>query len=586
MSNRLTNALAFAILALMLILAFYSMKVDSLTFDELAHIPAGYSYLTQKDYRINPEHPPLVKDLAAIPLLFLDLKFPKDNPAWTQDNAAPAWWVQFDLGTEFIYRSGNDPRDIILYSRIPMILLLLLLGWKIFFWAKQMGGNYVGLAALSLFAFSPTFLAHGRLVTTDVGAALGVVVSTYLWLAFLKDPSKKNIFLAGLAFGLAMLLKFSLILLIPFFGILTIIYPLIQSNKDKFKNLALYLFKAVIAGLIGLILVIWPVYQFHVSNYPVERQIRDTAADLAPNKVPILKNLTLSMAKNPLLRPLAQYFRGVLMAMQRTSFGNTVFFLGKISASGWKYYFPIIYLLKEPLPFHLMTLFVIIGMIFLIRKKVWNLANWIRENFTVFSLLLFLGIYWSTAILGKLNIGVRHILPTFPFIYLLVALGLKTVIKQLAEKKQRMALAITFVLFFWLFISALLTFPHYISYFNELAGGTKNGYKYAVDSNYDWGQDFYRLMAFIEEKKIDKIYIDYFGGENIEYWLGDKYIKLDPKQIKEPPKGWIAVSLNQFMGGVAEPVPGFDQEIGYYQWLNQYQPVERIGYSILIYHID
>ncbi|MCH8987090.1 hypothetical protein IIA94_02905, partial [Patescibacteria group bacterium] len=121
MSNQVTYLAAFLLLAAMFFAAFFSLKQDSLTFDELAHIPAGYSYLTEKDYRLNPEHPPLVKDLAAIPLLFLDLNFPTSNTNWTQDDEPPPWWKQFNVGTEFLYRSGNNPQQMIFWARLPML---------------------------------------------------------------------------------------------------------------------------------------------------------------------------------------------------------------------------------------------------------------------------------------------------------------------------------------------------------------------------------------------------------------------------------------------------------------------------------
>jgi len=223
MSNTTTNLIAIALLVVMFFTAVFSIKDDSATMDELAHIPAGYSYLSQRDFRLNPEHPPLVKDLAAIPLLGLNLNFPKNHPSWTE-GVNQQWW----LGNEFLYHSENNADQIIFLARLPMILLLIFLGWFLFFWAKQLGGNKVGLMVLTLFSFSPTFLAHGRVVTTDVGATLGIVLATYFWLKFLKEPTKKNIFLAGITLGLALVLKFSTILLVPFLGIITIIYALIS----------------------------------------------------------------------------------------------------------------------------------------------------------------------------------------------------------------------------------------------------------------------------------------------------------------------------------------------------------------------
>src|SRR4030042_1870231 len=128
MSNKLTYIIAGFLIFVMFLTAFFSMKETSLTFDELAHIPAGYSYLTEQDYRINPEHPPLLKDIAALPLLFLDLNFPSKDQTWLQTDSAPAWWVQFDLGTKFIYGSDNNPKEIIFWSRIPTIAIFLFLG--------------------------------------------------------------------------------------------------------------------------------------------------------------------------------------------------------------------------------------------------------------------------------------------------------------------------------------------------------------------------------------------------------------------------------------------------------------------------
>jgi len=584
MSNKITNILAASILFILFWTALLSMANDSLTFDELAHIPAGYSYLSQQDYRVNPEHPPLIKDLSAVPLLFLNLNFPDNSQNWLQEASAPAWWVQFDLGTELIYQSGNDPQKIIFWARLPMILLLVFLGWFIFKWARKLGGNWAGIGALALFSFCPNLIAHGRLVTTDLGAALGAIIATYFWLKFLKNPSWLNVLFAGIFFGLAMLIKFSLVLLIPFFGVLAIIYPLL-SNKNRIINLKNYLIKAVLAGIIGTVMIVYPVYCLHTLNYPADQQLRDTAADLAPNQIIPLKNLVIWMSDKPIIRPLGQFARGLLMATQRTAFGNTTYFMGKISADAWWYYFPVIYFLKTPLAFHIILWLVLLYLVFSFKKWRQKPKELIKNNFTIFALLLFLFIYWLTAIAGNLNIGIRHLMPTIPFVYLLAVLGLKKVL-NLSQSKKIWQLMIG-VLFIWYIVSSLSAFPYYLPYYNEVAGKTENGYLWAVDSNYDWGQDFYSLLAFIEKNDIQKIHLDYFGGENPEYWLKDKYIKLNPKEIiiGQEPKGWIAVSLNQFMGGVAKPAKNFDQQVDYYAWLKDETPIARAGYSILIYNL-
>lgn len=584
LSSRIANIIAVILLGIMFLTAVFSMKGDSLTFDELAHISAGYSYLAKQDYRLNPEHPPLIKDIPALPLLFLDLNFPDTGPNWLQKEAAPAWWVQFDLGNEFLYHSGNNPREIIFWSRFAMICFLIILGWLLFWWTKKITNNTVAVGVLTLFAFSPTFLAHGRLANTDVGAVFGGLLAIIFWLRFLQNPSWKNTLLAGLTFGVAMLFKFSLVLLIPFFAVITVIYALLFS-----KSLVSYLGKSLLAGLAGFILVIWPVYQFHIWYYPAEQQLRDTIADISSHPVPILKDLVLWMTGQEPLRAPAQYLRGLLMASQRTMWGNTTYFLGQISAGSWRYYFPLLYLLKIPAVFHLLTLSALAAFsatLWKIKKQK-KILNYSRQYFWIITLFLWIAVYWTSAIAGNLNIGIRHLLPVFPFIYILAVFGVYQGFKLVKTPIKRRILASFFLLLFFCYaVSSLFAFPHYLSYYNVFGGGIKNGYKIAVDSNYDWGQDFYRLLAFVEKEKIEKIYLDYFGGEDPVFWLGEKYIKLNPKEIKEPPHGWLAVSLNQLMGGIAEPTTGFDQETGYYSWLKNQTPAAKAGHSIFIYYLD
>ena len=574
-SNRFTNITAAILLILMFCMTFFSQLGDSATMDELAHIPAGYSYLSQQDFRINPEHPPLIKDISAIPLMFLDLNFPIDHPSWTEEINGQ-WW----LGNEFIYQSGNDADEIIFWARIPMILLLILLGLMIFKFAKDFFGNKVALLTLTIFSFSPSFLAHGSLVTTDIGATLGLVLATYFWLKFLKSPVKKNIILAGIAFGIAMLCKFSLILLLPFFTVITITYAWMKGKKHILK----YIGTALLAGIIGIIFIVWPFYQLHVINYPAERQLSDTTAVLESFPIKVLKDLSIWMSDIPGLRAINHYFLGLLMATHRTATGNTVYFLGNISKIGWWFYFPVVYFLKIPLAFHILTLLSLLLAALAVSKPFWvntsqRIKSWIRNHFPEFSMLVFIAIYWITSISGNLNIGIRHVLPTFPFIYILVSIGIVS-----ASKRIKKLYIFVFALLAWYIASSLCCFPYYLSYFNEIGGGYKEGYKYVVDSNYDWGQDLKRLKTWVEENNIEKIKVDYFGGGDVKYYLGDRYERLDSQS--GPQKGWLAISIGQLQSGKGNPVPGFNDPARYYEWLNEYQPEARVGTSIFIYHIE
>ena len=580
MSNRTANIIAVFLLIFVFLIAFLSVKNDSLTMDEVAHLPAGYGYLTQKDMRLNPEHPPLIKDLGALPLLFIkNIKFPSEIPAWKSDING-----QWNFGRYFLYNTGNPADKMILWGRMPMILILILLGFFIFKWAKELFGNKAGLLALFLFSFSPTLLAHGRLVTTDVGAAAGVTVATYYFLKSLKSPVKKNIIIAGIVFGIAQLLKFSAVLLVPFFGIIGLVWWLKKSG-----TFLQTIRTGFLVFLIGFLLI-WPVYQFHTWNYPKDRQVSDTEFYLKDTPEFIKKPIIFASDK-PILRPYALYLTGVSMVFQRVAGGNTTYFLGEVSNIGWRSYFPIVYLIKEPLAFHILTLIALLYVAwFILRRfskggRIETIKNWLRLHFPEFSMLVFVGIYWAVSIQGNLNIGIRHLLPVFPFTILLVSGAVSNLLKEPFLKLKCFLLAF---LISWQAVSVISVFPHFLAYFNESVGGPESGYKYVVDSNLDWGQDLKGLKNWVEKNGIDTIYLDYFGGGDPQYYLGTKFSPWwGSRNPKELPKGsYLAVSASFLQGGQGKKIPGLQAPEGYYLWLNEYSPVAKIGYSIFIYKIE
>ncbi len=587
MSNRQSNIIAFLLLVFMFLIALFSMRGDSLTMDELAHLPAGYSYLTKKDMRLNPEHPPLVKDLSASLLLFLkDIKFPSEAKEWQKDING-----QWGFGNKFLFKIGNPADKIIFLGRLPMLLILILLGFYIFRWTREVWGNKAGLLALFFFSFSPTFIAHGRLVTTDVGAATAFFISTYYFVKFLKDSSKKNLVLAGIVFGLAQLTKFSAILLFPIFAILLLFFAISKANSKKefLKILGKYLLYSIIIILIAYFLI-WLVYLFHTWNYPAEKQAGDTKFILSSFGSRKLANLTTWMADKPLLRPIAQYLLGVLMVIQRAVGGNTTYFLGEVSAAGWKIYFPTVYLIKQPLAFILLLLIAILYSAWRIKKPFWQNTKerflaWLKSHFEEFTMLTAIAVYWAFSLKSNLNIGVRHLLPVFPFTFVLVA---KTTVQWIKPPLLNLKRTFLAILLLWEAVSVLAVYPHFIAYFNELVGGPSKGYIYVVDSNLDWGQDLKRLAKWVEKNNIDKIYVDYFGGADTRYYLKDKYRPWQGTNNPEklPKNSWLAVSATPLQGGRGIPAPHFDQPSGFYLWLNKYNPVTVIGHSIFVYHIS
>lgn len=579
MSNRLTTIIAALFLIFVFFITVFSMKDDSLTMDELAHLPAGYSYLTKKDMRLNPEHPPLIKDLAALPLLFIQgIEFPENIKAWKEDING-----QWDFGHYFLYEMKNPTEKMIFFSRIPMVLILILLGFYVFKWARELFGNKTALLALFLFSFSPTLLTHGRLVTTDVGAATGFFIATYYFIKALKDPSKRNIILAGISFGLAELSKFSTILLVPFFVFLGVFW--IISKSGNVKKTSKVFFLTMVLGLVLILLI----YQYHVLNYPPERQVRDIEFLLGSGLFRFLRPLLSKLAKVPVLRALAQYLFGLSMVFERATGGHTTYFLGQVSATGWKNYFPIVYIIKEPLVFHILTLISLLFSALAIKKPFFKdskkrLLNWVKENFVLFAAFSFLFLYWAFSLSSSLNIGVRHLLPVFPFTIILVSRG---IMKWLRDPRLRLKQGLLALLILWQTISVIGIYPHFLAYFNEVAGGPNKGYVYTVNSNLDWGQDLKRLKKWVDLNNIEEIYVDYFGGSDPKFHLKEKYKEWsgarDPREIEKG--SYLAVSATFYQGGRGRPVKGFDQSHSHYLWLSEKDLVKKIGYSIFIFYI-
>jgi len=154
MSESLSKYIAAALLVFMLLVAFYSMLSDTAIMDEVAHLPAGYSYVTQQDMRLNPEHPPLIKDLAGLAVLAFSkisgqqINFPSNIKAWTQDING-----QWDFGFDFLYKEGNPASIMLFVGRLPTLLILMILGIFIFRWTKELWGKQAALLALFLFSF-------------------------------------------------------------------------------------------------------------------------------------------------------------------------------------------------------------------------------------------------------------------------------------------------------------------------------------------------------------------------------------------------------------------------------------------------
>jgi hypothetical protein len=306
----------------------------------------------------------------------------------------------------------------------------------------------------------------------------------------------------------------------------------------------------------------------------------------------VLNNLSNVFA----LRPLTEYFLGVASVIQRAGNGNAAHFMHTVYSEATPWYFPVLYTVKEHLALHILTLIALILAIGKIikapSKSFMSTARWMQKHFFALSFLVFIFVYAVQSITGNLNIGVRHIAPILPFIYILVAGHIAEWLSGqdfYSSRKSMFQYGFVGAMVLWMILNVLMTAPYYLSYYNELAGGTLNGYAVATDSNYDWGQDMKRLQWWMEENNVpaqgEKIALHYFGGASAKYYLGaDNYD--DWWSSKGAPQlgTYFAISANAREGSMATPVRGFTQAPeDKYPWLKGKMPIARVGSSIFIY---
>lgn len=597
----------FVIMIFFITVSILNAKNDSATFDEVAHIPAGYSYVTEQDTRLNPEHPPLLKNLIGIPLAFLDLNFDTSKDFWTGENLPRIWddgqWV---AGKHLLYEAGNNPEQILFWARLPIILISVLLGLFLFKWGKELAGTLGGLFVLTLYAFDPNILGHNHYVTTDIGIAAFLTFAFYYFIRFIKNPSWKNAAIGGFFLGLVNLVKFSSLMAYPILGMVLITYPFFKKlshdeAEDKNKYLRLRIFlnyfgKGLTAFAISMI-VVWALYFVNTFNMPQEiiaRQINFSFPLADQNPLSQITNKSLSSLNSfAPTKPFAEYFLGVTMVFKRVAGGNGAYFLNNVSADASSIYFPLVFVLKETLPFLMLAIF---SIAFTLSQTFGTLRRGLHEKnlkkhfkhfwqtrITEYTLFGFIILYSYLSITGNLNIGLRHLFPIIPLLYLLV---MKKVFdfmrgKHIVTKHQIKIILSIFII--WIVLIPMFAYPYYVSYFNETIGGSRNGYKYVTDSNTDWGQDLQRLKIWLDENpQIEKIRVDYFGGGNPKMALGDKFEGWwDARRPVEA--GWYAISANSIQTSIYDHVN--KNAWNNYEWTNNYKPVTMIGNSILIYYV-
>lgn len=517
LSRNLQTAIAACLLLILCLELVLTARRESQTWDEACHIFAGYNYWKNADFGANPEHPPLVKLLAALPLFRLALKVPPHPGVFSKER-------DFLTAAQFVY--SNDAETIIFRARMAVGLLMLCMALLVLLAAREMFGDIPALVALTLLVFEPNLLAHGALVTTDAGMSCLLLATVYAFYRYLKKPSPGRLAVTSVAAGLALATKHSAILVFPILFVLAIC-ELVRGDHDAASPVgrarqSLRLVLALAAIGILAVAILWAFYGFHYQP----KSGTDAAARFTEYvgrlRNPIQRKMILTAGRWRLL-PLP-YLYGLADVGITAEFSHT-YLLGTVYPHGRWQYFPVAFSIKTTLG---MLLLLALFPLALARPKV---EHW-RE--LVF-LIVPAAIYFGVAMASTMNIGIRHILPVYPFLTILAGWSAWRLIQR-----QPLWCYVVALLLVWNIVSSLRTFPVYLAYSNEWWGGPSKTYRYLSDSNVDWGQQLKATKKYLDSRHVQNCWFAYFA----EVVVDPTYYGVNCKPLTTIASVWLQPSID------------------------------------------
>ena len=555
--------------ALMMLFAInlaLTSHANTITWDEPDHIYSGYMSW-KGDFGLNPEHPPLVKFVAALPLLGMKLTVPE-----LQDR--PYRFQAVLGGRDFIFQ--NDADKLVFRAQMAASIFTLLLVLIVFLTAREMFGTTAGFVALGLLVFDPTLLAHGALVTTDAIQACFLLASIYAFYRYVKVPSLGRLAITALAVGLALASKHSSVLVFPMLVILAgfEVFPRNSAHKAAQLSIGKRATRLTAALLIiGLLSVgiLWGTYGFRYSargnglklNPSMEKQLNQVPSSTEASGLREFARLHLL--------PESYIYGLAHVLFSAKSFNSYVF--GKTYPHAVWFYFPVAMLVKSSLTF--LILMVI---------SIWVIASGrLHQGRELAFLLVPPLIYLAASMVGGMNIGIRHILPVYIFLAVLIAGATSVLIKS-----RRQWLYAVVVLLLFQAISVTRTFPNYMGYANEAFGGPKNVWRYLSDSSADWAQQLHAVKRYTDERNIQHCWFVYFGTGVIDY----DYYKIPCKLLPTIESIWLG-SLSDATPAIDGPVlisavnlTGFEfgpPPLNPYEQFKSLTPVDVIDSSVFVY---
>ncbi|HEX4440212.1 MAG TPA: glycosyltransferase family 39 protein [Thermoanaerobaculia bacterium] len=575
MSRRAGAAAAMLIAAAAAAAVWGHTKNDSLSTDEPIHMLSGYTAVASGSMIANLEHPPLLKSLAGLSLLTLPLKPPPSHVP------IGAFFSQF--GQSFIFDNASPPDAITARARLPFLLVFVALLLLVFFEARRRYGTAPALFAEGLLAFDPNLVAHAGVVHTDLGSSLGFLATVLAWDAATRAPSGRRTILAGVCLGASLASKFSAVYLVP----ILLIQTLLAARREAGPGQALGrgLLRLVAAGAVAAVLL-FAIYAVATRSIDVADEKAVISEMIAMKGAPRLgAALARLVDVSP---PLAAYAGGLASVARQNAVGGGVnYMFGKLSTDGFPMYFFVAFALKSTLAF-LAAAAVVIGAAALPAGRDdgrgGHRMSFERERRVD---LVPIAVLLLASVGSSYNIGIRHILPVYPFLALFAAAVFARVWARRGESAGRRALALAMAAMpVAAAVELVRIHPNELSYFNALAGGPEHGRFLLNDSNVDWGLDLKRLAAELKRRRIEDPTVAYFGADTVRFRVGVDDYSVDPTVRR-----FVAISGFFLAAGpeffayhhapvIARNLAALRREID-----ARGKPAGRVGYSIYLYEM-
>jgi 4-amino-4-deoxy-L-arabinose transferase-like glycosyltransferase len=528
-------------------LCLWSAVTQSVTHDEIWHLPVGVRNLRDGDFAADVLNPPVSRMWSAIPLVIAGVDVDR-----TMTGSA--------IGRKFVEDHPQTFHRWYVAGRVFNALWSVLAGIVLFVWGREVYGANGAVLGLLLYATAPNVIAHASLVTPDVPMMALYVTTLYLAFRWNRTVSWRGALIWGAVLGIAQGTKFTGLLLYP----LIVAQTMLNLRRLPVRPWKLIAAQGAAAFCLSIV-VLWGSYGFQGLLHPLA-SYRFQSSTLAT-----LQQFFSFANWLPMPLPDA-YLAGIDQQRAIMQSPHPVFLDGVWSVTGFREYYLKTLLYKLP---HLMQLLFVLGFIAIVVRGN-GTSRW-QDRVTW---LLPIGLLLAVASGEGMQLGVRYVLAMFPFLFL-IAGGSAKLFSQTGKTSRFVLSAI--VLLCGL---SLRHQPHQIAYFNELAGGPVGGRYHLLDSNLDWGQDLAQVARVMRAQQLDRIGLAYFGTVPPQV-LGIDY-ELPPSW--QPRPGRYAVSVNYVMGRphVVTQGDGSSRSTDFQEWgyFRFFTPQQTLGGSIDLYDLS